>query len=1205
MRKNRFSTLLILPGLAASFTLFLLLNFGFILKENKGGSRSPQQQAGSLRITERFPAAPTQIPRDEVMPGSVIVQFNAPIGLAKSSATTGVASFDALASRYGAYSIEPIFPHEALRRMKGTEKLLRTYIIRYAADTHPLDVCRDIASDPNIEIAEPSPKIRRHERPNDVLFSQQQDYINAVSLVPAWDVIKGEAGNVTIAIVDGGTDWQHEDMRDILWVNEGEIPGNGIDDDNNGFIDDVHGWNFANNTNNPRGRSTQQLNYDHGTAVAGIPLAMANNSIGIAGASWNSKLMAINVASSDALNDSTLGFSTYLGILYAASNGADIINASWGGSFSLNVAREIVEVARQNGALVISSAGNDGTNNDLRPQYPANYDGVLSVGSLSIGDRRSNFSNYGITVDVFAPGEFLYSTQPENKYDRRFSNGFGIAGTSFSSPLVAGIAALVKTQHPDWTPDQVREQVRVTAVNIDASNAALRGLLGKGRADALRAVTIDNLPAIRFIESSLDGLGENGRVDPGEVIDLTVTLINYLADASNVSVSLTTSDNNIIMRSANVNIASIGSGERAEAIFQFEVRNQPAEGNIVPFIIDVIAGDYSDRDVFNVLTSPPQRFDHNTGVLTTTVTNQGNIGYVTTQQDADGVGFVLNGFDYIFEGGLLIGTGSTSVSDCIRGADQTQQDDDFRPASGSFLRTLVPGPDADQETIIELVDSLAVNPIGVVIAQQSYAYTNEPFNKFIIFKYTIQNTSGRDIQNLYISQFFDWDITNRDTNLQGANDYARFDRFRSLGYIQNAPGNPTRLAGNVVLSSLGATGYRSIHNPNEIYDGFPNAEKWAFMSGGIQSENVDNTDVSTITSTGPFRLARNEAVEVAFAVIAAETLEELRNSADAARYLWENNLSSEIVPRKPILRTAVLQNPAASKYADVVVVSDIQLQSPPAVSVSTNAGSATIQTERLIGSAKTFKGAVEFTGSGTHTIRTEAATVFTGADTTVTRTFEVALAKPGQTTQLSLNRQQATLLIGAGAISSETYFIGETERRDGDVIYRFGPSKSYAAPLELALRYDPVRFAEPSKLFIYRKQDDKWIALASRVDPAGNIVRASTTELGEFKLVYDGDFEGDNIVPATFALQQNYPNPFNPSTTIAYDIPEASQVELVVFNALGQVVRTLVQGFQAPGRYTVVWPSDNDAGELVPSGVYFYQLRAGAFSRTNKMILLR
>ncbi|RMD96181.1 MAG: hypothetical protein D6814_11880, partial [Calditrichaeota bacterium] len=698
----------------------------------------------------------------------------------------------------------------------------------------------------------------------------------------------------------------------------------------------------------------------------------------------------------------------------------------------------------------------DGTDNDRDPHFPSNYNHVLAVGSINSIERKSYFSNFGISVDVFAPGESVLSTFPNNQYGR-------ISGTSMSTPLVAGIAGLVKTLHPDFTVDQLREQLRVSAKSLDSANPQRAGKMGKGKIQALQALTVTGLPAIRVISSSFVDANGNGLIEPGESAELRTKFTNYLAPATNVQFTISTDDVLVSIKNGNASLAAMNTNDTTEVSFTFEVRDNLREGEVLPFIVDIRADNYTDRDVIDLIANPPQVLNHDTGPLQTSITSQGNIGFTGFADDSPGVGFVFNHDNYLFEGGLMIGTGVQTVSDCIRGADGQTQDDDFRPIS--LLSLISPGELADEEGEIVMVDSFATHPIGLKISQKSYAFKVEPFTDFVIFKYIVENLSAETQNNLYIGLFFDWDIN------EDAQDFARFDAMKNMGYALNSIDRPTQIAATKVLTAPGATSYRSINNPADIYggtagNGFTDLEKWNFLKDGIQTTTLDSTDVSTLTTTGPFNLAPGQSVEVAFAVIGANDMQQLVKNAELAQFLWDHNLIAILDTRPPVTTTNIFQNPAASQFAEIVVTADRTLQAPPGVDIWIDTDTTSLSMTKISPEGEAYKGSFEFTGSGTYTLRTRATALLNGQDSSQTRSFAVAEATPGLTTQLSTTDHKARLYIPGEAVQKKTYFLADAFKEETRDVYRFGPAKKFKVPLEIEIAYDPVLYRHPQKLFV-------------------------------------------------------------------------------------------------------------------------------------------
>jgi subtilisin family serine protease len=271
----------------------------------------------------------------------------------------------------------------------------------------------------------------------------------------AWDIQTGNP-NTVIGVLDTGVDYNHPDLVGNIWTNPGEIAGDGIDNDSNGYIDDVRGWDFAYNDNDPSDV------YGHGTHVSGTIAGKGNNSVGVTGVAWNAKIMPLKIFSD---SGSVRTSDQILALNYATAKGVKLTNNSWGGGHYSQGLYDAINTAGQQGALFIAAAGNNyGNNNDINPVYPASYDlsNIISVASTTRTDGLSSFSNYGPTsVDLGAPGSDIYSTTPGGNYGLD-------SGTSMASPHVTGGAALVWSQNPTWTAQQVKNRLLQTTDAIPA-----------------------------------------------------------------------------------------------------------------------------------------------------------------------------------------------------------------------------------------------------------------------------------------------------------------------------------------------------------------------------------------------------------------------------------------------------------------------------------------------------------------------------------------------------------------------------------------------------------------------------------------------------------------------------------------------------------------------------------------------------------------
>ncbi len=469
------------PVICLTITLFFLA----------GAVCAPSVHAGSRT------SVPAGYTSEATVPGKFAVKVAVGVGDPLHAIRSALAGAGADAGRTG---VRPILPLSILRKssVRGFLEagLDRVYIVEVPPQPGASHVHQWIAGHSGIEYAEPLYYHRVDDIPNDPQLPLQIGVMKRLQMYPAWDIGKGDRA-IAIAIVDGGTFWRHEDLQPILWVNQAEDLNNnglfdpgpppagdedGVDQDVNGFVDDVIGWNFTTGSCDPDGIAACPESRSHGTATAGVACAATNNAIGMAGTSWNCSLLPVCAAST--WGDNLIEYG-YEGILYAALRGARIINVSWRrrGAYS-RFEQDVIGAATLSGALVVAAAGNDAEDNDVLPSYPGAYAGVLAVGATNTSsDLLAAFSNYGASIPVYAPGVVVVGPTTDGGYLKGFN------GTSFSAPLVAGIAGLIASQRPELSPERIAGQLRMTADPIDDENPTLPGRLGRGRVNAFRAMT--------------------------------------------------------------------------------------------------------------------------------------------------------------------------------------------------------------------------------------------------------------------------------------------------------------------------------------------------------------------------------------------------------------------------------------------------------------------------------------------------------------------------------------------------------------------------------------------------------------------------------------------------------------------------------------------------------------------------------------------
>jgi len=441
--------------------LYFLLCTGVLLFTACGGTGTPTAPASTNGLptaepTSRTPAA-EDLPSAEgpygAMPADgILVKFK---GVSLSRAATDT------------FTAAGVHPIEHFELVSG----LTLAAVPDGAD--PTQALQTLQSNPNVEYAEPNYIVTAFATPNDPNLGRQY-YLSQTSdadidATEAWDLQTGT--DVVIAVIDTGVDYNHPDLRNNVWTNPGEIANNGRDDDGNGFVDDIRGWDFVNNDNNPMDDN------QHGTHVAGILAAEGNNSTGVSGVNWKARIMPVKFM---AANGSGSTAAAIRAIQYAVANGAKVSNNSWGGGGTSQALSDAISAANSRGHIFVAAAGNSGRNNDTTPTYPANYNlpNIIAVAASTASDGLASFSNFGArSVHVAAPGQGIFSTVPNGGYA-------SLSGTSMAAPVVTGVVALMIASNPNIGVAQVRANLMSTADRP----ASLNGRVASGRINALRAV---------------------------------------------------------------------------------------------------------------------------------------------------------------------------------------------------------------------------------------------------------------------------------------------------------------------------------------------------------------------------------------------------------------------------------------------------------------------------------------------------------------------------------------------------------------------------------------------------------------------------------------------------------------------------------------------------------------------------------------------
>ncbi|MBN1756649.1 S8 family peptidase [bacterium] len=476
--------------------------------------------------------------------------------------TTGLADVDRLNREYGAVRYRYTVG-QTLAFKPGWERFRNSFIFFFTDKNLEIEYISQMYGQlPSVRDAHPAWIKPIYTTPDDPIFYNQW-HLRKIKADSTWNLTTGS--DLIIMSTLEGVDWKHRDLAPVIWQNcyggfggygedadrdgytleylDGEWqfdPGdlNGIDDDLNGWVDDLIGYDFIDSVSNAFNNGVfaeDSIDMDndpgdfildgHGTHTSGTMLAATNNAFGVAGVNWQGKLMILrsDYYKYDPEDHEATGVSdpaaTYLAMGYAIDKGCNILSFSWGSGRIDVEMRDLVEYAWEVGLIMTGAAGNDDV---VDISYPGNYHDVITVAATDINDRKTGFSNFGAWIEISSPGEGIWSTTPLNSF--MFKNG-----TSMSTPIVAGVAALMLSAFPDSSNQWIRDRMLATTDTIEHLNPGYRGMLGSGRVNALRAIGPIRYPWLTVEHYSVTDSSfgnRNGRVDPGEEAEVFFQLGN-------------------------------------------------------------------------------------------------------------------------------------------------------------------------------------------------------------------------------------------------------------------------------------------------------------------------------------------------------------------------------------------------------------------------------------------------------------------------------------------------------------------------------------------------------------------------------------------------------------------------------------------------------------------------------------------------------
>ncbi|SNR90968.1 Por secretion system C-terminal sorting domain-containing protein [Hymenobacter mucosus] len=837
-----------------------------------------------------------------VEPGRLIFRLKWGYASVASANDVAVPTLQAALHRIGATAVVQKFPRASAPNPKRTDMvdLRLLYQVEYDKALTPAKACHLLLQTGVVEYAEPRYARQPLHQPNDPLADStaayRQYHLKNIRAYRAWDITKGDTSMV-IGIVDGGTRLTHEDLTTQIQRNRLD-PIDGVDNDKDGYVDNYHGWDFADNDNDP----TREVNSVHGILVAGCAAGAADNGRGIAGVGFSCRFLPLKIYPSTPAGS----FGGYEAIVYAADHGCQVINLSWGGVGGRSrFEQEVINYAAVNhDVVVVAAAGNTNAELDF---YPASYDHVLSVAALEPNDLKGSSNTYSRRIDLSAPGQQVLTTLGNNDSDY-----YPVGGSSFSSPLVAGAAALVRVRFPQFTAEQVAAQLRQTTDNIYqlAGNEPYAGKLGSGRLNVYRAVALTDRHSARVVSSVFQPA--RAAWQPRDTIRLVAHVKNLLQPVAGLTVTLTSLSSYLTVQQGSFVAGALATLQRTSNIatpFRLTVASGTPLNTraVVRYHLEDAATGYQE-DQYETLLLNPGYVVLDANDLHLTLTSRGNIAYDGLGSDiGEGVSYKDSPF-LLFEGGLLLASTATRVSDNVRntrGGNNT----DFRALVQASFRTQPMR--ASQEVYGTIQDSLPTESngrtLGMRVRQQAYAWAGAPHRDYVILEYHLTNLSADTLKPVYAGLFMDWDLPSN-----AGRNAAAWDSVNRVGYVYD-PVEPLLYTGVKHLVGGRASVY-SLSNhaqptaPIYLGDGFSRREKFLALSSGTHNSTAggaSGADVSQVVGAALPRLAPGDSTVVAFAVLASATLPQLQASAQAAQSQYQR-----VLPVRPAaLRAMALPYP--------------------------------------------------------------------------------------------------------------------------------------------------------------------------------------------------------------------------------------------------------------------------------------------------------
>ncbi len=827
--------------------------------------------------------------------GKLILKINSAYRSHCKTDAIEVPALQSVFQELGIANVQAIFPQhlleaQAVNYRKGAGiDLSLTYALQY--DTLKLGIEAAVNSLQGlaaIEYVEPWYIYSYFYQPNDFFAdtvdgNSQMWHLGPIRAREAWDLQRNDT-TITIGIIDSGTSFEHPDLQDNLALNYADPP-DGIDNDEDGFVDNYRGWDFGGKVLGDFGDNDPTTVAPwHGIGVAGAAAATADNGLGVVGTGFNCQYLPIKASPESDISDIYYG---YQGVVYAVDHGCQIVNLSWGGPIRSRFGEDVVNYATLNrGAAVICAAGN--AFGDLR-FYPAAYDRCLSVGISTRGDSVSNANTYNFSIDLTSPGFDVASTLGHEDY-------LGWQGSSISAPLVAGAVALVMGHFPWMNGYQALQRVRLTTDPVPFT-AFMEDKVGTGRLNMYRALAEAPFPAVRISEYELVDLAGDGHAAGGDTILLQALFTNHLEATENLVIELSVPLGQspfLQILDGQMAVGKLNYLQSVVADEQFLFRINPGVPadyylNVKVQYTDTVLH-YTDYEYIQLRINPTW-LDVKENLLHTSINSRGNFGFDDYFRFNSGLGVSFqHNQNVLIEGGLLVGTSPAHVADRISNSIQNLRDNDFRTVE-AVQKNQQPYL-SDFEASARFDDAFSVSNVDLTITQKTFAWKNAPNDHFVIFLYELANETGFPVADIYAGLYADFDLYAQNLN----RNRCEYDLPHRVIYTYDAVGQNPMYYGISLLSD-GPFLARALGNANQSsytdaakYFSISNTPSQGTATAGL---NGPGQDVAHYTASGPMSLFNGMKDTVAFGLVAGRGLDDLLRQVEAAQHQYDCNLSGK------------------------------------------------------------------------------------------------------------------------------------------------------------------------------------------------------------------------------------------------------------------------------------------------------------------------